>query len=225
MSRALNGYDFSFPEASNVAWRWSVNALRGLCKGTLPCEVAEAVLMVGLVKSMCAILDMDGLEYEQEFIDDLGRWQVLFANGPEGIQDLKDFELSIMIVWHIDITAKDSSTSDAYSLATALYRFQDDVSSLMKRANQLVCALGIDLAQEADPQKAQIPWLTADDQAMTTGPSPETCRRAETFGPDDVISRMAGHFPVPEKPPDIPPWPYELLCPIGSSATPILPSR
>ncbi|KAI0599949.1 hypothetical protein F4775DRAFT_101168 [Biscogniauxia sp. FL1348] len=124
------------------AWRLGFKVLRGLCNGKTPGDVNEALLFLGLSKSMATVVDGEGFQdLQREFFDDLSRWQIVF---PEGTSDHLAFIDATKAIWGIDIKqCRQPPPQNHDAFVEALQRLQDLTLRLVSQVGSVVGISGV----------------------------------------------------------------------------------
>ncbi|KAF2237237.1 ankyrin [Viridothelium virens] len=107
-----NGMDFdvfkrwaySLDQNRERAWNTGLGTMQDLCNGTLPVDLNQKIMLLGLAKSMSTVTQAKNNQRRfEEFFEDLPRWQILF-NEENGIGDLHAFEVAVWSIWGVDFS-------------------------------------------------------------------------------------------------------------------------
>jgi hypothetical protein len=108
------------------AWRAGVRALRSLCKGIPPRTVIDMIMFLAVARAMSRCIQTQEPGYQEDFLQDIGRWQLVF-NSEDG--SLFEFKFAALCIWNIWL-------DDCKSLSMA---DSDTMRSLQVMANELCC--------------------------------------------------------------------------------------
>jgi ankyrin repeat protein len=121
-----------FDQNSRKAFATSMGIMRGLINGTLPQTVNETIMFMNAAKAMSKVMEYARkTTRENDFEEDLARWQVVFHKSRERLKDFKD---AVKAIWGVDLEQCQSESSPDEA---SLKRFQDMALNLMQRADEV----------------------------------------------------------------------------------------
>jgi hypothetical protein len=116
-----------------VAWNSGISTMRRLCNGNPLRGLPNAVAFLCITRAMSETLDLtNGSDYTRQLLEDLGRWQVLFAS-----KELKSYRNLVYTVWGVALSEKTSNSWTASDFLTSNH-FQALLSTLIRQANKPV---------------------------------------------------------------------------------------
>ena len=113
-------------ECFKDAWRIGIRALRNLCKGIPPRTVTDTIMFLAVARAMSRCIQTQDPDYQENFLQDIGRWQLVF-NSEDG--SLSEFKIAAFYIWGIRL-------EDCESLSMA---DSDTTRSLQDMAKELCC--------------------------------------------------------------------------------------
>jgi hypothetical protein len=131
--------------------------MRGLCNKILPRDLNETLLFLGLARAMSYIINSrDVRDSQAEFVEDLGRWQLLFNENDGGQLAFRE---AVKAIWGVDISTFGHKLIPS---GETLEQFQNMALNLVARADetyrcQVVNHLGLLATQARWRQRQQRP--------------------------------------------------------------------
>jgi hypothetical protein len=145
--------DVEIEECWKDAWRTGIRALRSLCNGIPPRTVNDTIMFLAVARAMSRCIQTQEPGYQEDFRQDIGRWQLVF-NSEGG--SLYDFKLAALYIWNIWL---DDCESLSMTDSDAMRSLQDMAKELCYRANS-VLSLG-DVVQDGFLATKQRWWSHA----------------------------------------------------------------
>ncbi|KAH8649190.1 hypothetical protein BX600DRAFT_474734 [Xylariales sp. PMI_506] len=165
------------------AWAAGVELLRGLCHGMTPISVPQTLSYLCLVRSIVETLRCFGEgDYLDDFVKDLGKWQLLFIESIDfnnttqtsGLlhmgPNLIFYRDAVVSAWHVDLD--EARPENSASRADILLKFQQLAASIVGKSNGLI-PCGSMFQYSSGLWKSQRKWLSrqASDVHVTESTS------------------------------------------------------
>ena len=142
------------------AWAAGIRTMRGLCSGEPPGNVGDTIAFLCLARAISETLATDAYDYNEQFLQGLGRWQVLFASRETDLDAYRD---AVQSMWDIVLDEIVSSQRQD-DIREALLHFQAMASTLISLASK---SLGFSYLNDPGLECSQQRWRLRNSQTLS----------------------------------------------------------
>jgi ankyrin repeat protein len=139
------------------AWAAGIRTMRGLCSGEQPGNVGDTIAFLCLARALSETLATSACDYNEQFLQDLGRWQVLFASKET---DLDAYREAVQSMWDVAL----DEIVPRQRQDEALLHFQTLASSLISLASE---SLGFSAVDDTGLECSQQRWHLRNSQILS----------------------------------------------------------